>query len=295
MHPFRVFKHPILLLYWVLLLALGGYLIYDYRTDYRAEITPVLESSIAEGTATARQHSNYYLTQVEMYTDAFPSEHNAITRRKAKTARKGVDACQELLQGRNVWDQVRETGNSAILTNALQELSDSLLSFANKDSVVVARLQTLVTEPAAALKSPETLCFFKYAHKSQVGLYLKDLAWKLELALNFLMPDLNDQVNPPRIRFDSLAPLVSYKQCARVGQPFTGEVYLQSYCSSIDDKLECRINGQKYPVRNGLVHLQLSFPSPGNYQQAVKICIKNPLTEELRTYTKTFDLTIYHP
>ncbi len=285
-------KLRIFLLYWALILSLGGYLAYDYCTDYYEELEPVLENSVAEGITTTHNYTQTTLGTLQAYSDAYNIKGNSYLAEKALAAMKLVENCQLTVRRTKSQKTAVDKAILSKLAIALAKLGDSLLVFADGNTSIKADLDVLIYQPAADLQTAEMISFFRNVRASQVDLYLDDLIWKQEVALNILIRYLNENLhNWVYVRFDKQVPIVAYEQCASVGRPFTGQIYLQGY-STHSDNLKCSIDGHDYPFQNGLVKFDTVFQNPGKYQQRVDIRVRNPLTDETITYFGIFGFNI---
>ena len=52
------------------------------------------------------------------------------------------------------------------------------------------------------------------------------------------------------------------------------------------------INGEPYPLADGLVKYRTTFSKPGNYLVTTQFNVKNPLTGTVPTYMRTYDIQV---
>ncbi len=71
------------------------------------------------------------------------------------------------------------------------------------------------------------------------------------------------------------------------GEALSAEVFLGSYSSSVDN-MTISVNGRNYPVRNGKAKIDLQPNEIGSKSLKAKISMKDPLTGEVKTYSKEF-------
>ncbi|MCB9314736.1 MAG: hypothetical protein H6569_01220 [Lewinellaceae bacterium] len=289
----RFFKYRIFFVYWALILALSGYWAYDYCTDYYAELEPVLKNTVVQGVASAERLNRYRLTEIHKVADAYKMEHNENLRRKAKAATDQVQVCRNRLGTLKRTPESVGTENIEQLAALLQQLSDSLFLFIDRNSMLEADLQKLVFQPAAALNTPKMHAFFRHVPASKVNLYLEDLEWKIVLALNLVLDHLQKQITSEEMVLKTI-PVFEPTNCPRVGQAFTGRVDLVAYASN-PDSMELFVNEKKYPVRNGIAEFQQIYPRPGRHTNKVKILLTNPLTGQIASYAYEIELNILKP
>ncbi|MBK8966416.1 MAG: hypothetical protein IPM36_07000 [Lewinellaceae bacterium] len=289
----RFFKHRVFFVYWALILALGGYLAYDYCTDYYAELEPVLKNTVVQGVASAERLNEYRLMEIHKIADAYKMEHNEQLRRKAKAAMDQVQVCQNRLGTLKRTPESIRAEDIEQLADLLEQLGDSLFLFVDQDPILEADLQVLILQHAAALKTPKMQAFFRHVPASKVALYLEDLAWKSVLALNLVLDYLQKQITPDEMVL-KMIPVFEPTGCPRVGQAFTGRVDLVAYATN-PDSMALFVNEKKYPVRNGIAEFQQVYPRPGRHTDKVKILLTNPLTGQIASYSYEIELNILKP
>ena len=91
-------KYRNYLIYWLLIAALGGYLVYDHCTDYQEYVAPVLKNSIDQGRQSAERFNQQILMRIHRYADGYRISQNEAWRREAKAAREQVSACQKMIK-----------------------------------------------------------------------------------------------------------------------------------------------------------------------------------------------------
>ena len=287
-------KKGIFLLYWLMILPLAGYLVYDRYTDRFDALAPVLENTISHGIRSARRTNEWRLTDIDKWSDAYRTPDNKTLQQGAVIARRQVDNCQYMIravQAKSGFNQAAELNPTA---TALRQLADTLLAFADLDSITATNLKALLLQPATELQTPETLDFFKNASAIQTKLYLDDQIWKTELALQLVLIDISERVDHDEVRFDDYLPVLEAENCAQAGKPFSGNISLHGY-SKLAENVKYFIDGREYESNAGLVHYPDRFSKPGVYTRRLKVQVINPLTKGITTYMKDFNITIQQP
>ena len=284
----------IFLFYWALILPLGSYLVYDYSTDYSAELEPVLRNTVQDGIQASKMINDDKLLEIRKYTDTYKLAGYQEINRKAKAARAQVSACQEMLAEIQSQKGRIDLAQTSEISAVLARLGDSLLVISDRDSLLAIDSQTLIFQPAATLQTPAAAAFFSNARPAQVDLFLADLSWKLELVLDGLLDFLYDKIRRDRIVFDGAYPMFVPRRCARAGQPFFADIFLAGYFTQ-PKNWQCLVDGRAYAFKHGLVKFDTVYNDPGEHRQQIVIRVRNPLTARLDQYSREFSINIQKP
>lgn len=118
----------------------------------------------------------------------------------------------------------------------------------------------------------------------------RNLNLRAELALKML---LDQHRNSMRIydemNYDTVLPVITPKECPRVGKVFVADVYLAPYFT---DSKNCKamINGRTIPTENGVVKIEKLLTYSGAHSFNVNVNVRNPLTGEIKSYNKEFEI-----
>ncbi len=108
-----------------------------------------------------------------------------------------------------------------------------------------------------------------------------------------ILNHLFKQVSGEEIKFDAFEPVVSARKSYVIkGDKYVADVFLSAYSTSAGDNTEIYINGKRYPVKDGKATYEVPTSSIGTKKYKVEIRVKNPLTGEVKTYTKEFEYEV---
>lgn len=119
----------------------------------------------------------------------------------------------------------------------------------------------------------------------------RHLCLNAELALFFTLEELRKQIATWNLQFDAWLPAISAESCPRAGVPFEADIFLLSY-STKSDNITIKVNGQPMPLEAGLARYKRTWHTPGVKSLPVHIEVRNPLTGEIRTYSKEFEVDV---
>ncbi len=96
------------------------------------------------------------------------------------------------------------------------------------------------------------------------------------------------QMGEVDIKFDAFEPAYSAeKNYVIAGEKFAADIFLSAY-STTADNVSISVNGQSIAVKEGKAHYEATASGLGEKPFKVSINVKNPLTGEVKNYTKEF-------
>ncbi|TNE61006.1 MAG: hypothetical protein EP344_06675 [Bacteroidetes bacterium] len=289
MLPFR--KHHIFLFYWVLMLSMGGYLIYDHQPDYHTEIEPYLVGTMQRGLLSTENWQDAEIMEMHKQADAWNIPLNDSIRRQAQAAIEQSKVLKKKVLALKTSDQPIDLPG---LSRLLRQFGDSLLLFTSQDAVIAAELDTLIFQPAAALTTDKWAAFFKNARPSTVRLFLDDLAWKTQLALFPVLEYASaKQIKIARPRLHML-PILTNNQCTVPGEPLKADIELVGYVNE-PEQLTFYVNGKPCPAANSIATYEMVYAKPGTYTNKMEIRVKHPSFDQAAIYTNEFEIHVLKP
>lgn len=73
----------------------------------------------------------------------------------------------------------------------------------------------------------------------------------------------------------------------KTGELFEADIFLSGY-SPAQHYTEATVNGESFPVRDGMLQFKRIFEKPGEHPLTVILKYENPLTGEVKSFLKTF-------
>lgn len=108
-----------------------------------------------------------------------------------------------------------------------------------------------------------------------------------ELALYFILEGLRKQMPDGELWFDAMLPVIAFESCPRAGVPFEADIFMLAY-STKSDNVTIKVNGRPVPMAAGLARYKRTWNTPGIKSYLVDIEVRNPLTGEIKTWSKEF-------
>ncbi len=95
------------------------------------------------------------------------------------------------------------------------------------------------------------------------------------------------------IVFDEFEPVISASKGYVIsGEQYAADIFLSAYSSSAGDNTRISVNGNALPVEGGKATYETTTRGIGPRKYEVKIDVTNPLTKEIKTYTKEFEYEV---
>lgn len=97
-----------------------------------------------------------------------------------------------------------------------------------------------------------------------------------------------EQMGKIDIKFDAFQPAVSAEKSYVIqGEKYSADIFLSAFSTKADN-VSISVNGSSLPVKDGLAHWETSASGLGEKSFNVSINVKNPLTGEMKNYSKEF-------
>lgn len=97
-----------------------------------------------------------------------------------------------------------------------------------------------------------------------------------------------EQMGKIDIKFDAFQPAVSAEKSYVIqGEKYSADIFLSAFSTKADN-VSISVNGSSLPVKEGLAHWETTASGLGEKSFNVSINVKNPLTGEMKNYSKEF-------
>jgi gliding motility-associated protein GldM len=97
-----------------------------------------------------------------------------------------------------------------------------------------------------------------------------------------------EKMNAQAIVFDAFQPAFSAeKSYVIAGEKFSADIFLSAF-STTADNVSISVNGSGLPLKDGIAHFEQTASGLGEKPFKVSINVKNPLTGEVKNYSKDF-------
>ncbi len=181
------------------------------------------------------------------------------------------------------------------LERRIRATRDSLLKLVNYDSALVASIPLEVEEDWKKSKDKVSWADWKFRQMPVAAVFplLRKIQTDAKTSNTTILNYLFKQVSGEEIKFDAFEPVVSARKSYVIkGEKYVADVFLSAYSTSAGDNTEIYINGKRYPVKDGKATYEVPTSSIGTKKYKVEIRVKNPLTGEVKTYTKEFEYEV---
>jgi hypothetical protein len=181
----------------------------------------------------------------------------------------------------------------SISPQIFRQLQDSLLLTYRPVEEINTEISQLLTGDPYQLAPERLNNFLETASRIDRSQMLNNLQLHAVLALQKAllyyyintMPDVNYTLN-------RLTPTLSPKKwCLKTGELFEADIFLSGY-SDMQHYTEATVNGEPFPVRDGMLRFSRRFETPGEHPLTVTLKYANPLTNEMKTFIRTFQVYI---
>jgi gliding motility-associated protein GldM len=179
------------------------------------------------------------------------------------------------------------------IQSKVAETRSKLLALADNDEAVKAALPLDVEKLPAGTKS-KTWAEFKFKQMPVAAVFpilgkmQSDAKNSATAVLNFCAT----KVGGVDIKFDEFEPVISApKGYVIAGDKYEADVFLSAR-SSTADNVSISVNGANLPVEGGKAHYVTGTSSTGTKTYKVNINVRNPLTNEVKPYTKEFSYEV---
>ena len=134
-----------------------------------------------------------------------------------------------------------------------------------------------------------------FARSSYRKTYLQNDSLRIQMMCLEVLKHFQQQASGLDIICFSTDPVASFTTlCPRVGESFRADFLLNDirWQRWIGD-LAVRVNGMPVPLTDGLANFTTVFKKPGSKILKVEMQIQNPLTREIKTYIKEFQVEVF--
>lgn len=256
------------------------------------------------------------LAGINKQADAYKSEQNEKYRNNAAQAKSIADGFISYVEGirTNLFDkaggpnpkvpgQPKDIRNKDLTTNMfineglgaeiqkkIEETRASLLALADNDKGVEGSLPLNIEELPSGVKAKNWAEYkFKQMPVAAVfpilGKMQSDAKNSYSAILNYCAKKVGGEET---IRFDSYEPVVSANKAYLIqGEKYEADVFLGAYSTQADN-IRITAGGTGLAVQQGKAHYSAVASGLGEKKYNVTINVTNPLTKEVKTYSKEF-------
>ena len=175
----------------------------------------------------------------------------------------------------------------------IKETREKLLALADNDPDVVAGLP-LDLEPLPAGSDKKNWADFKFRQMPVaacfpiLGKIQSDAKASSSAVLNYCLK----KVAGEDIKFDAFQPAISApKGYVIAGEKYEADIFLSAYSTNADN-ISISVDGRGLPIKEGVAKYETGTSSTGTKPYKVSINVKNPLTGEVKNYSKEFQYEV---
>lgn len=180
-------------------------------------------------------------------------------------------------------------GLGAEIEAKIRETREKLLALADNDPGVAAALP-LDVEKLPANTDMKTWSEFKFKQMPVAAVFpilgkmQSDAKSSASSVLNYCVK----QVGGKDIKFDAFQPAISAPKGYVIrGDKYEADIFLSAYSTQADN-ISISVDGNGLPLKEGVAHYEVNTGTPGTRTYKVSINVKNPLTGEVKNYSKDF-------
>ncbi len=171
----------------------------------------------------------------------------------------------------------------------IKETRAKLLALADNDNAVASALP-LDVEPLPANTSMKSWSEFKFKQMPIAAVF--PILGKIQSdAKNSTTAVLNycaTKVGGTDVKFNAFQPAVSAEKSYIIqGEKYAADIFLSAYSTSASN-INISVGGSSLPIKDGIARYETSPSGVGEKSYNVSISVKNPLTNEVKTYAKEF-------
>jgi gliding motility-associated protein GldM len=171
----------------------------------------------------------------------------------------------------------------------IKETRAKFLELVGNDAKVAEGLP-LDVEPLPANTKMNSWAEYKFKQMPVAALFpvLGKMQSDAKSSTSAVMNWCADQMGKVEIKFDAFEPAVSaQKSYVIAGEKYSADVFLSAFSTSADN-VSISVNGSGLPVTQGKAHYETGTSGVGERSYNVSINVKNPLTGEMKNYSKEF-------
>ncbi|MCW5924827.1 MAG: gliding motility protein GldM [Saprospiraceae bacterium] len=260
-------------------------------------------------------NNNAMLTGISATASAYPTEKNKELESKANEAQrigqdfvKYIDGVRaklfDVAKGPSKADPTipQDIRNKDVTTNLfineglgneieakIKETREKLLALTGNDPEVAKSLP-LNVEPLPENTKMKNWAELKFKQMPVAACFplLGKMQTDAKSSTSAIMNWAADQMGKVEIKFDAFQPAVSAEKSYVIqGEKYAADIFLSAYSTSADN-VSISVNGSSLPVKEGLAHFETTASGLGEKTYSVSINVKNPLTGDVKNYTKQF-------
>ena len=171
----------------------------------------------------------------------------------------------------------------------IKETREKFLALVGNDPKVAASLP-LDVEPLPADTKSKNWSEFKFKQMPVAAIFpvLGKMQSDGKSSTSAVMNWCAEQMGKVDIKFDNFAPAVSAEKSYVIsGDKYAADVFLSAYSSSADN-VSISVNGANLATKDGVARYETGTSGVGERNFKVSINVKNPLTGEVKNYSKEF-------
>jgi gliding motility-associated protein GldM len=187
-------------------------------------------------------------------------------------------------------DMFMNEGLAGQIKERIEKTRTELLALADNDAGVAASLPLVVEAlpPGVESKSWEEYKF-KQMPVAAVWPTLGKMQTDAKTAVTAVLNYCAQKVGGTELKFDAFEPVAAAEKAYVIaGEKYVADVFLSAYSTSAQGGVSISAGGQSLPVKDGKGRYEVTASGLGEKSYSVNINVKNPLTNEVKTYTKEF-------
>ncbi len=188
-----------------------------------------------------------------------------------------------------------DDGKGFELEQRIKETRQKLIELVDSDPNVVKSISLDIEDWKKLSKDKKSWADFKFRQMPVAAVFpmlskiQSDAKASAATALNYLF----EKVKGEDIVFDLFEPVVSAKKSYVIkGEDFEADIFLGAYSSQTDDNTKVYVNGQQLKMEDGKASYKARASSLGTKKLDVKITVTNPLNNETKEYTSTYEYEV---
>lgn len=282
------------LFYWLLLA--GGFFYFQQQLTRQQQAQRAMGSCLPVACAAVNQQNEKLLMDIATATDAYRTEsgktiHNA-SQQVFRAVQRFQDGLTTLATTRTDKLLTPESRTAPDLPG-LVWLQDSLLIRYQPVPEINAEIKQLLAENPYRLPFGWLAGWLQNADPVDRNQMISSLQLRAALAGKKALDYYYSQT-----RYDieghlsGLRPIMApQKWCLKTGELFEADIFLTAYAPELKYS-KATVNGESFPVQDGKMRFSRRFESPGTHLLDVTLAFTNPLTREVKTYARAFEVYI---
>lgn len=277
--------------YWLLLI--GGYYYFQGQIDRQMQVHRALGSCLQAACAAVNQQNEKLLMDITTATDAYRTEAGKTIHSASQQALRAVLRFQDELTTLATTPTDGPESRTDPDLPGLTLLQDTLIIRYQPVPELNAEIKQLLTENQHRLPFGTLAGLLRNADPVDRNQMIGSLQLRAALAgkkaLNYYYSQTRYDIEG---HLSGLAPTMTpQKWCLKTGELFEADIFLTAYSPGLKYS-KATVNGESFPVQDGKMHFSRRFETPGAHPLDVTLAFTNPLTGEVKTYIRTFEVYI---